>query len=99
MVIVPINAEANQSFTVQLGGQNCSVNLYQKSTGLFIDLLVDQTVILQTQLCLDRVYLVRYNYLGFIGNLAFMDQEGTDVPYYTGLGSRFILGYFSPDEL
>jgi hypothetical protein len=39
---------------------------------------------------------VRDEYLGFIGDLAFFDTQGMTDPDWTGLGSRYILGYFFP---
>lgn len=94
MQIVPLTAVASQSFSVQLGAQQCQMNLYQKAEyGLFMDLFLNGTQILSAMLCLDRVGLVRQAYLGFTGQLAFVDTQGTTDPYYTGLGSRYILTY------
>jgi hypothetical protein len=94
MQVIPITAVPSQTFSVQLAGQDCDIALYQKSTGLFMDLTLNGVQILSAMLCLDRVYLVRYAYLGFVGNLAFVDTQGTIDPSYDGLGSRFILAYF-----
>jgi hypothetical protein len=44
-------------------------------------------------LCRNLVYLVREAYLGFAGDLAFVDTAGSDDPQYTGLGSRWQLLY------
>jgi hypothetical protein len=44
-------------------------------------------------LCRDLVYLVREAYLGFTGDLTFIDAEGADDPQYSGLGSRWQLVY------
>jgi len=85
----------SQTLTIQLGTQQCTINVYQKSTGLYLDLNVAGTQILNTMLCLDRVALIRESYLGFIGQLFFVDTQGTDDPYYTGFGTRFILVYSS----
>ena len=93
MQIIPITAVAAQTFSIDLANQQCTVNLYQKSIGLFMDLTVNGTQILAGKICLDRVNVVRYSYLGFVGALAFVDTEGTSDPYYTGLGSRYILTY------
>jgi len=90
---IPLNAVASQSFTVQLNGQNCVINLYQKSTGLYFDLTVNGNQCVQTMICLNLVNLVRNVYQGFIGNLFFYDTQGTTDPVYTGLGSRYILVY------
>lgn len=94
MQIVPVTAIASQSFTVQLNGQQCQINLYEKSNyGLFFDLILNGTRIVTAMLCLNGVGLVREAYLGFIGQLAFIDTQGSTDPTYTGLGSRYILTY------
>lgn len=41
LTIVPLEAVPSQSAQIILGGQNCLVRVYTKSTGLFFDLLVD----------------------------------------------------------
>ncbi len=93
MQIIPLLQEDSQSLSVVLAQQNCKLNIYQKSMGLFLDLLVNGSPIIQTKICRDRVKLVRYPYLGFIGDLCFMDTEGVDDPQSTGLGSRWVLMY------
>jgi len=92
---IPLNAVASQSFSVQLGTQNCDINIYQKSTGLYFDITVNGTEIVSTMICLNLVYLIREAYLGFSGNLFFFDTQGTNDPDYTSLGSRYILVYQS----
>lgn len=92
---IPITPVASQSFTVQLGGQNCAINIYQLSTGLYFDLAVNGSDIVNTMICLNLVGLIREDYLGFIGQLVFVDTQGTDDPTYDGLGTRFQLVYIS----
>lgn len=94
MQVIPLTSVASQSFTIQLNGQNCAINLYQKNTGLFFDLTIDSTPIVTSMICLNAVGLVRESYLGFTGQLLFIDTQGTDNPDYTGLGSRYILTYW-----
>lgn len=96
MQVIPLTAVASQSFTIQLNGQNCEINIYQKSTGLYFDLILNGSGIVNTMICLNAVGLVREIYLGFVGQLVFIDTQGTDDPYYTGLGSRYILTYWLP---
>lgn len=96
MQVIPLTSVASQSFTIQLNGQNCAINLYQKNTGLFFDLTIDSTPIVTSMICLNAVGLVRESYLGFTGQLVFIDTQGTDNPDYTGLGSRYILTYWLP---
>jgi hypothetical protein len=92
---IPLTPVASQTFTVLLGNQNCKINIYQLSTGLFFDLNVGGNDIVNSMICLNLVGLVRETYLGFKGQLAFVDTKGNDDPVYTGLGSRFQLVYTS----
>lgn len=95
MQIIPLLPVASQTFSVQLDNQNCQITLSQKSTGLFFDLSLNGNQIIASMICLNKVGLVREAYLGFSGQLVFFDTQGADDPYYTGLGSRFLLGYQS----
>lgn len=99
MLIVPVSAKPAQTFNSVLGGQNCKINLYQKSTGLFADLYVNGNPLVTGLICRDRVRWVRHEYLGFIGDLALCDTQGVADPDYTGLGARFVLIYLEAGDL
>lgn len=99
MNIIPIKATPNQTFKVVLAGQYCRINLYTLSTGLYLDLLVNNSPITQGQLCINDVILIREEYLGFIGDLIFNDTQGASDPDYAGLGSRYRLLYLTPAEV
>jgi len=92
-VLIPLSAVPSQSLSVLLGGQNCQINVYSKSTGLYIDLAVDNAPIMQCQLCVDRVQMAGRQYLDFVGYLEFVDTLGTSNPVYTGLGGQYVLVY------
>lgn len=96
---IPITATPSQKLTVLLGGQQCQISVYQKSTGVFLDLSVNNAPIVTAIICLDRVKLVRYAYLGFIGDLSFIDTQGTSDPDYSGFGSRYQLLYLQASDL
>lgn len=100
--IVPLQAVPNQTLTVPLAGQSCDLNIYQKASGLYIDVLIgDQPVILSV-ICENENRIVRDLYLGFVGDFMFFDTLGIDSPQdpvYTGLGSRFQLIYIEASEL
>ncbi len=98
MNVIPCQPVASQAFRVTLAGQPCSIAVYQKSTGLFLDLSVNGVPLVQGVICRNRVLLVRQAYLQFIGDLAFVDTEGAEDPSYTGLGARWLLCYLSPSE-
>lgn len=93
--IIPISAVPAQNFTVQLGAQNCAISLSQKNTGLFFDLVVDNSPCVNSVICLNLVGLVREAYYGLTGQLAFYDTQGTDDPTWDGLGTRYLLVYQS----
>ena len=66
---------------------------------MFIDLFLNNVLIIGGVLCLDRTYIVRDSYLGFSGDLFFADTQGTSDPYYTDLGTRYLLVYLTSAEL
>ena len=99
MVIIPLESVPNQTLRVTLGGQDCTIELRTLSTGLFITLSVSGSPIISTAYCGDRNLLVREAYLGFIGDLSFVDLQGHTDPEYSGLGERWVLYYFAPTDL
>jgi hypothetical protein len=88
---IPLLAVAAQKVVVQLGAQSCIIQVYQKATGLYFDLLVGTKPIVLGALCRDRVWIIRDGYLGFDGDVAFIDTQGVDDPFYTGLVDRYQL--------
>lgn len=93
MLTIPLSPKPAQFLSVLLAGQDCRISVYQKTTGLYLDLTVAAVPVKTAVLCRDRVGLIRQAYLPFIGELFFKDLQGLDDPDYSGLGSRFILGY------
>jgi hypothetical protein len=99
MQIIPISATPSQTLAVVLAGQSCKINIYQKNTGLFVDLYVNDALIIGGVIALDRNRIVRSAYLGFVGDLAFVDTQGSDTPVYDGLGGRYLLLYLDPADI
>lgn len=93
MLRIPLTAVPSQSFTITLGGQRCKISVTQRSTGVFLDLAVNGQTLVACAVCLDRVKIVRFAYLGFAGDLAFIDTQGKTDPYYTGFADRYKLVY------
>jgi hypothetical protein len=90
-VEIPLIATPAQRLSVQLGGQSCDIAVYQKSTGLYLDLSILNAPIATGVLCHNDVLLVRSTASGFIGDLYFHDTQGAADPTYDGLGDRFVL--------
>ena len=97
--IVPLQAVPNQTLTVPLDGQNCDLNVYQKTTGIYIDVFLGGEPIILGVLCENTNRIIRDGYLGFAGDFIFYDTQGDTDPVYTGLGGRFLLVYVHADEL
>ena len=98
MQTIPITDAFAQTFAVALGGQDCTVTLRQRSTGLYMDLYVGGKLVIGGARCMNRVRTERQAYLGFTGDLVFVDTQGTSDPSSPGLGSRFVLVYLSSAE-
>lgn len=99
MQTIPMNDVFSQTVNVQLGQQNCRLDLYQKSTGFYCDVYVNDALVIGGVICQNLNQIVRDSYLGFIGDLMFDDTQGLDDPSSPGLGTRFQLCYIPPDEL
>jgi hypothetical protein len=99
MLVIPVQPLPNQTLQVQLNGQPVQLNLYQTNFQMQMDVLLAGEPIIQGQPCQNLNLLVRYSYLGFEGDLTWLDTEGTDDPDYLGLGSRFQLLYLDPTDV
>ena len=93
MMTVPIRAVPAQVFDIVLGKQACTIKIYQKQYGLFLDLIAAGKPVITGVLCRDRSYIVRHEHLGFRGDMYFADSQGNSDPEHSGLGSRFVLIY------
>lgn len=92
-VVIPLDPTPSQTITTNVGGQRVRLNVFQKAPGLFVDVYVNDALIIGGVLARNLVKIVRSAYLGFIGDLFFYDTQGTADPDYTGLGGRFVLLY------
>lgn len=91
--IVPTTPVPSQQVSIVLGGQPCQIMIGQKDTGLFVDLYVNNALIIGGVIAENANRIVRSAYLGFIGDLAFFDTQEASDPEYTGLGTRYQLVY------
>lgn len=98
MKIIPAVAKPSQTLYAVLSDQATTLRIYQKFYGLYIDVLVNDVLIIGGVICRDRNRTMRSDYLQFVGDLSFFDTQGSRDPDYTGIGGRFQLGYFTDDE-
>lgn len=100
MLTVPTQPVASQVFSVLLDNQQVRIRLRQLNTGLFMNLESEGEEIIGLVVCQNLNRIVRNKYLGFIGDLVFLDSTGAGAdPYYTGLGSRWQLIYLEEADL
>lgn len=107
MQTIPVTDTYSQNLTAQLGGQNCQINLYQKNNShLYCDLYVNNVAIITGVICQNLNRIVRDLYLGFAGDLMWIDTQGTLTipstgldPSSPGLGTRYLFCYLTPADL
>jgi hypothetical protein len=80
--------------------------LYQKSTGFYCDLSVNGSLLIGGVICQNLNRIVRSLYLGFVGDLCFVDTQGTFTlpstgldPSSPGLGTRYVFCYLEASDL
>lgn len=93
MKVIPLQVVPSQTLTVNLGGQACRINIYQKLTGLYCDLYVNDVLIIGGVICENLNRIVRDAYLGFVGDLAFTDNLGLTDPTYKGFAAQYSFLY------
>lgn len=90
--IIPLASVAAQVVSVLLAQQDATILVRQLRTGLYLNLEVGGTKIVGLVICRNGERIVRNKYLGFSGDLFFIDTLGRgEDPDYTGLGDRFQL--------
>lgn len=67
---------------------------YVSVTVMFLDLYLNDTLLIGGCLVRDGVGIVQNSYFGFVGEIAIEDTEGNSDPIISGLGTRFRLTYW-----
>lgn len=117
MQTIPLAAVPSQTFSANLAGQACAFSLYQLGAGnaaaMFLDMTANGVRVLTGRQCRAygglpntraRFMLAGRHYLGFLGDLLFLDTQATALnptedPEFAGLGTRWQLMYFSVADL
>ena len=96
---IPVKAIPNQTLSIVLNNQSCSIHLYQRGEYLYLDLTVEGTPVRQGAICLPHLNIPLYDHPDFTGIIYFVDLKGQQaVPSYDQLGTRFILVYSTGDN-
>jgi hypothetical protein len=99
MQLIPIQPVPSQQLSIVLAGQSCQISIYTRGRSMYVDVSVNGNVISSCVLAQNQNILVPNAYNGFSGQLVFFDLQGSTNPVYTGLGTRYVLGYFAAAEL
>ena len=96
MATIPLNASPSQEITCTLSGLPCRIWVRQLSTGLYLDLWLNEQPLIMGAICFTGVDLIRNPASPLPGRLYFTDTQGNADPYYDGVGDRFLLQYEAP---
>ncbi len=96
-VVIPLQAVANQQFTVVLDGDNYNMTFKALDQVMAVTISRGGVVLLTNQRVLAETPLMPYRYLE-TGNFVFI-AEGPEIPFYTAFGVTQTLLYFTADEL
>lgn len=92
MIQIPLLAVPSQKFTVSLDGAPCQFWIRQLTTGLYLDLSLNNAPLLLGCLCVNETPLpIPLSPLS--GKIFWSDETGTQNPDYTMLNKRFFLYY------
>lgn len=95
---IPLQSVPSQSFSVVLNEQDCFIKVHQRAGYVYVDLSVNGRQIILGSLARDRVGLVRYDYIGFDGELMFIDDQEHDDPRCEGFNDRWRLLYIKKNH-
>lgn len=100
-LIIPLQPIASQLVSATLDGQPAKIAVYQKSTGLYVDVYKNDVLVIGGVLALTGVRIIRDSYFGFLGDFLFTNTKPSDEsdPVYTGLGVQYLLMYLEAAEL
>lgn len=75
------------------------MSIYQSGGKIYADVTVDTSPVVTGVLCHNLDPIICRQYVGFLGNLVFVDTEGAADPEFSGIGARWQLVYMTETEL
>lgn len=91
--VIPLRAEPNQSFSIELDGHIVDFEFLTRGVFLYMNLTVDSVNKVNGIICLNNSNLLLYPNFGVNGKLYFKDTQGNLDPIYYGLNDRWLLIY------
>lgn len=96
--IIPLQQQANQTFSCILDGQSATIALETTDYGLYATVAYNGVSVASGRLCLDRTNINSAGYLGMPQALFFADLQGQSDPVWTGFGTQYVLCYGNPQS-
>lgn len=90
---IPLKQVPSQAVNVVLAGQPCYIELRLMKGRQYFSLSVNGNVICQNVLLVNRSWVVRAKYTGFIGDFMVVDTQGDSAPEYSGWDKRWLLAF------
>lgn len=98
MQIIPLQNIPFQSFTIDLDGQNCVIELRQYGVAMYMTLSIDQEKIFDNVICNDNTLFPVFA-TKLKGKFGWVDTKGKSDPEVSGLENRFNLVYYAESEI
>lgn len=99
MQIIPVGDVPSQSFNINLAGQQCQIAISTMTTGLYCSVQINNSLILGETYCANQARIIQNVYLGFQGDLVWIDTQGDSDPSSPGLGTRYLFYYLTVSDL
>ena len=93
VVQIHLAPTASQILNVVLNQQLVRLDVYQRSTGLYMNVWLNDVQVVAGAICQNLNPVVHAEYLGLGGDFVFVDTQGSSDPAYEGLGGRYVLTF------
>ena len=101
MIEIPLTPYPDQELQIDLGGQACTIRVFERAGFMYMDLTVRRTKILKGTLCQPTTPIIPKTVRGFSGQFYVIDDAAAtagsqESPAFSGWGTRYKL-YWLPD--
>lgn len=103
MLAVPLINQPNQELNIVLNDQNCTIQVRQLGSYVYLTLWLDDTLIRESAICMIGQFIIQGVKTAFNGNFVFVDSTSPanhqSQPDYKEFSNRFKLLYLTDEEV
>ena len=104
MIEIPLTSSPDQELQIDLGGQACTIRVFERAGFMYMDLTVRRTKILKGALCQPTTPVIPETITGFSGQFYVIDGMAAtagsqESPAFAEWGTRYKLYCIPDDEL